>query len=245
MSSSGPGADSAPIRDAASVVLLRDSARGMETFTLTRATTMVFAASATVFPGGGVDAADHAVPAALQRSNSASAAPATAFDDDESLALPLMATAVRETFEESGVLLGLPPESPLPSSQVRDSARRALEAQELSIWDLFAQLDIEPDFSVLHRTGRWITPQGQPRRYDARFFLAEMPAAQDALLGTTEATSAQWITPQQALKLFEKGETFLMRPTEYLLTALRDFASVEEALQGAPLQDAASLPRVE
>lgn len=245
MSSPRNPADPVPIRDAASVVLLRDGAQGLETFTLTRATTMVFAASATVFPGGGVDQSDHAIPPPLQQISTASAAPATAFDDDAAMALPLLSAAVRETFEEVGVLLGLPPEISLPAIDMRDRARRALEAQELSLWEFFAELGAEPDFSGLHRTGRWITPKGQPRRYDARFFLAEMPATQEAQLGTSEATSAQWITPQRILEQFDTGETFLMRPTEYLIRALSSFASVHEALEAAPLQEAASLPRVE
>lgn len=247
MSSSAPGPDSAPvpIRDAASVVLLRDGAQGLETFTLTRTSTMVFAAGATVFPGGGVDPADYRLPADQHLISPASAAPAAAFGDDESLALPLAAAAVRETFEESGVLLGLPTGFPLPSAETRSRTRRALEAQELSIWEFFSTLGALPDFSALHRAGRWITPEGRPRRYDARFFLAELPAEQEAQLGTTEATAARWITPQRALDLFERGETYLMRPTKYLLTALSELSSVEHALSAAPLQSAASLPRVE
>lgn len=245
MNTSVPGADAVPIRDAASVVLLRQGAEGVETFTLTRTSTMVFAAGAMVFPGGGVDPSDHALPAGEHQIAGPSGAPAEAFADDARLALPLAAAAVRETFEECGVLLGLPKGHPLPTEDTRDAARDALEAQKMSIWDYFGSLGVAPDLPALHRTGRWITPEGRTRRYDARFFLAELPAGQTAVLGTTEATQAQWITPQRALELFDRGETQLMRPTEYLIRALSEFRTVEDALTASPLQREATLPRVE
>lgn len=244
-STSGTTADPVLIRDAASVLLLREGSQGLEVFTLTRATTMAFAAGATVFPGGGVDPGDYGVPSPRDLTIPTSAEPTAASNDDQSLTLPVLAAAVRETFEESGVLLGLPAQFPLPDSAVRERARRKLEAHQLSIWEFFGTLGTHPDFSLLHRIGRWITPEGPPRRYDARFFLAELPDSQEAFLGTREAATAQWTTPQRALELFQRGHTHLMRPTEYLLTALRDFTTVDAALEALPLQERATRPRVE
>ena len=234
--------DEAQVRDAASVVLIRDGAAAIETFTLTRSPTMAAFPNATVFPGGAADPSDELPSEAW---GSLDLTPWTrAFGDDESTVRRLMVTAVRETFEESGVLLADRLDSRAIDPADYDAARSALENHELSFYEFLSTHRLSVDFSRLRPLARWVTPEGNPRRYNTRFFLAQLPPGQDALRATGEATVARWMSPQVAFELFRRGETQLMPPTWSQFRTLRDFGSASAAL-AAELEPRLVSPTIE
>lgn len=217
-----------PIRDAASVVLIRDGEAAPEAFTLTRASTMAFSAGATVFPGGGTDDGDDLPESAFVGVDVT--AWATSLDEDPAMLRRLLVTAVRETFEECGVLLARTQDGDIADPQVHHEARAALEAHETTLGEFFAAHQLRPDFALLRPLARWITPPDQPRRYDTRFFLAALPAGQQAVHTTGEAVATRWMTAHRARELFRAGETDLMPPTWSQFRALEPFADVAQVL---------------
>ncbi|APE38644.1 NUDIX hydrolase [Nocardia mangyaensis] len=218
-------------RDASTVMLVRDAAEGIEVFLQRRVTGMAFAGGVTVFPGGGVDATD--ATADIAWAGPEPAWWAERFATDEPTAQALVAAAVRETFEECGVLLA----GPTPDSVVEDSARyRAargkLECRELSLAEFLAAENLVLRADLLRPWSNWITPEAEPRRYDTRFFVAVLPHGQDADGATSEAAHVAWRTPEQALASWRAGEHVLMPPTWSQLDALRGFADTTAVLAG-------------
>lgn len=222
-----------PVQDAASVILLRDTAEGPEAFTMTRALTMVFSAGATVFPGGKVDPADMAADQFFAGTD-------MPFWEESLGASPartkrLLIAALRETFEEAGILFARPAcGGQLVDSKEFEVERARIEAHELSFADFLARYRLVPDFTYLRPWSRWITPKGEQRRYDTRFLLAAVPPGQEAVLASKEATAVSWLKPQEALELFRQGATNLMPPTWAQLHRLQDFGSVAAALSASP-----------
>ena len=223
----------APVRDAATVILLRDTPAGPEAFTMERALTMAFSAGATVFPGGKVDPSD-TVPDQFfmgtdiqywERSLGATS----------TRAKQLLIAAVRETFEEVGVLFARPTSGgALVDPRHFEEERVDIEAGQLSFVDFLTKHQLTPDFTYLRPWSRWITPIGEPKRYDTHFMLAAFPSEQEARLVTEEATSAAWLRPEEALKLFRQGSTYLMPPTWAQFDRLQNFNSVSAALAASP-----------
>lgn len=228
MGSNSYSAEAASLRAAASVVLIRDGSAGLEAFTLTRSPTMASFPNATVFPGGGVDPGDALDEAAWDGTDLSLWA--RTFDDDESTVRRLLVAAVRETFEECGVLLAQGLDSSSLSPQDYAAARSAVENREVDMGEFLAGHGLQVDFSLLRPLARWVTPEGNPRRYDTRFFLAQLPAGQKAVRTTGEATGAQWMSPEMAFSLFREGKTHLMPPTWSMFRTLSGFASAAEAL---------------
>lgn len=228
-------------RDAATVVLLRDTPAvtgsdgdgsagiDLEVFLLRRVAGMAFAGGMTVFPGGGVDTRDAEV---LPRW----AGPdprwwAGAFDCTEQLARALVCAAVREMFEESGVLLAGPePTAVVADTQRYADARRALVARELSLAQFLRETDLVLRSDLLRPWANWVTPEAEPRRYDTRFFVAELPQGQRADGETSEADAAGWCRPGQALDEWKQGSRGLLPPTWTTLTELEECGSVREAM---------------
>jgi 8-oxo-dGTP pyrophosphatase MutT (NUDIX family) len=203
---------SPPIRDASTVVLLRDG-DGLEAWLLTRVRQMAFAAGMTVFPGGRVDEADGQVPWA--GTPAADFAARLGCSDDEARAL--VGAAVRETFEETGVLLTVPP------ADLR-STRADVEGGRLDFAGLLRSRGLAVDASALAPWARWVTPDGEPRRYDTRFFIVALPAGATPEDVTTESSVAGWVPVAVALSQYERGERLLLPPT---LTTLRTIAALE------------------
>ena len=168
-SAGSPAVDPAP---SASVVLLRDGELGLETYLMQRHARMSFAASMVVFPGGRLDPVDSLEP-----------------HGD-----PIRACALRETAEETGVLLA---------------------ADDLHPW------------------AHWITPEAEPRRFDTQFFLAAMPADQEARDISGETDDAAWWSPDAALQAERSGAMALMPPTLSIMLELSDHTSVAEVLASA------------
>jgi len=214
--------EAVPIRDASTVVLLRDSASGIEVWLLTRVQQMVFAGGMTVFPGGRVDDADAALPFA----GDGVALVATRFDCPDALARGLLGAAVRETFEETGVLL---------TSPVVDlsGARTDVEAGRVSFGELLRANSVAVDSAALVPWSRWVTPEGEVRRYDTRFFVGAMPDDAEARDVTTESSHAAWVGVAEALELAQRGERKMLPPTLATLASLLPFANVAEALAAA------------
>ncbi|MFN2518710.1 MAG: NUDIX hydrolase [Jatrophihabitantaceae bacterium] len=213
-----------PIRDAATVVLLRDGVdgAGIEAWLMTRVTQMAFAAGMTVFPGGRVDAAD----ADLPFSGTAYTEVAARFGCDEPLARALLGAAVRETFEETGVLLSVP-YADLATS------RADVEDGRIGFGELLREHRLAVDAEGLRPWARWVTPAGQTRRYDTRFFVGALPAGAEAQDVTSESSSAQWLGVGAALEQAQRGERLMLPPTLATLASLVPHATVAAAMAAA------------
>ena len=206
-----------PARDAATVLLLREGASGLEVFLVRRNTVVDFMAGAHVFPGGKVDAAD-SEPGLLQR---------LLGEREPSTAPELYVAAIRETFEEAGVLL---------SGEFRtaglDDARQAV-ARGDSFASVLGQLEASLDAALLAPWTRWVTPAVSPKRFDARFFLAAAPAEQLARHDDYETTESVWIAPLEALEHVQRGEMMIAPATYKCLAVLATYRTVEEAFAAA------------
>lgn len=225
-------------RDAATVVLLRPAPApgspggGFEVLLLCRGRTMDFAPGAHVFPGGSVDPRDGIGFAWASGRGELDGSPAGRLS--EVLGVPaercraIIGAAVRETFEECGVLLadGGPPDP---------ADRAALLAGTDSLADVLGRRGLALSADVLIPWGRWITPEVSDRRYDTWFFVAAMPGGQVADAGLNpaaqrEADSAEWLRPDEALAAARRGEMTLLPPTAVTLAELASFGSVAEVL---------------
>ncbi|MEV6229620.1 NUDIX hydrolase [Saccharopolyspora shandongensis] len=216
-------------KDAATVMLLREGAAGPEVFLQRRVKGMAFAGGMTVFPGGGVDQRD--ADASVAWTGPDADWWADRFGCRPDVARALVCAAVRETFEESGVLLA----GPDPTAVVGDTshyagARAALVSREMSLAKFLADEGLVLRADLLRPWANWVTPEREPRRYDTRFFLAAMPAGQRADAVTSEASEAYWSTPQQALADFEAGRCHLLPPTRVTLGELAECGSLPAAL---------------
>lgn len=177
-----------PARPASTVVLLRD-ADGIEVALLQRAKTLAFASRMYVFPGGALDAGD----------------------DD--LGDPWLVAAIRETYEECGVLLTVP-EPPADCWQ----------RHEEPFGQVLAEWNLKCDFQALHPFAHWVTPEVESRRFDTRFYAAALPAGQDLAGFTSEHQNVGWFAPHQALDLP------MLPPTRAVLEELATFETVAAAL---------------
>ena len=224
----GTGVAVAPAKDAATVALLRDSPAGPEVYLLRRVRGMAFAGGMHVFPGGAVDPADGGAED-LRWAGPSPAQWARRLGCDEALARALVCAAVRETFEESGVLLaGATPDAVLSDVSTDDweAERAALEAREQSLSQLLAARGLVLRADLLRPLAHWITPELEPRRFDTRFFLARMPPGQVCRAAGTEAEVRLWVRPGDALA----GGLRMMPPTVAVLEDLAAHDDVDAAL---------------
>ncbi len=223
-------AETTPVpKDASTVMLVRDGADGPEVFLQRRVKAMAFAAGMTVFPGGGVDATD-----AQAEIGWAGPDPAwwgQRFGIDAARAQALVCAAVRETFEECGVLLAGPTaDSVVSDTAAYRSAREALERRELSLGRFLERENLVLRADLLRPWANWITPVVESRRYDTRFFVAVLPPGQRADGATSEAHEVRWCTPAQALDRWRDGLDILLPPTWSQLIALAEFPSTAAIL---------------
>ncbi len=226
-----------PIHPAATVMLIRDpddGSPGVEVFMLRRTSKAAFGPGMMVFPGGRVDDADGAADVA---------ACCTGLDDPsaserlgiESGGLAYWTAVVRESFEEAGVLLARPRAGGQPTIDPDD--RRRVHDGELSMAQLCARDDLVIDLTGIHYVDHWITPLGERRRFDTRFFLGEVPVAQDLLHDDQETVDSLWIRPAEALAMNEDRRLTMMPPTILNLGRLADYRSVAHALETAMQAD--------
>jgi 8-oxo-dGTP pyrophosphatase MutT (NUDIX family) len=222
-----------PVRDASTVILLRDAAAGIEVFLLERVGGMAFAGGMTVFPGGGVDLSD--ADTDLDWTGPSAAWWADQFGVDERKAKALVCAAARETFEECGVLLA----GPTVDSMVGDTRRfaedrGALERREQTFGEFLTRNELVLRADLLRPWSNWITPVGEKRRYDTRFFVAVVPEGQTADGETSEAASVGWRSLDAALEDWRRGATILLPPTWSQLSGLTAFENVDAVLAAAP-----------
>jgi 8-oxo-dGTP pyrophosphatase MutT (NUDIX family) len=224
-----PLATPAVPRDAATVALIRDTGAGIEAFLQRRVVGMAFAGGMTVFPGGGVDRRDADTSVAW-----AGPEPAwwgRCFNCDPALATALVCAAVRETFEESGVLLA----GPDATSVVADTApyadaRKALVDRDVSLAQFLAEANLVLRADLLRPWAHWVTPAEEPRRYDTRFFVAALPEGQRADGVTTEASDTAWQRPDEAIADWKEGRRALMPPTWMTLADLAEFDTIADVM---------------
>ncbi|MGW6392343.1 NUDIX hydrolase [Streptomyces sp. NPDC055103] len=229
-------------RRAATVLLLRDGAAGPDVHMLRRRTSMAFAGGAYAYPGGGVDPRDEQ-PVRWAGPSLGVWAERLGFDAGEAAqAQAVVCAAVRETYEEAGVLLaGETADTVVGDTTGEDweRDREALVARELSFADFLDRRGLVLRSDLLGAWARWITPEFEQRRYDTWFFVAALPAGQRTRNASTEADRTVWIRPAEAAAGYDRGELTMMPPTISTLRTLEPYDTAAEALEAAEGQDLA------
>ncbi len=212
-------------RPAATVVMLRPGAAGLEILLTHRPATMAFAGGAHVFPGGRVDPAD-SDPALTSRSvlGARDAAVALGGDLAPDVALAAHVAAIRELFEEAGVLLADTTATPARIGE----ARSALVRGDVTFPDLAVDLDLALRTDRLVALSRWVTPVTSPRRFDTRFFAAALPEGVEPSFEGGEVVGDAWLRPVDALAAMAAGQLVLWLPTSTTLQQLQHVVSLEQ-----------------
>jgi 8-oxo-dGTP pyrophosphatase MutT (NUDIX family) len=255
MSGPTPAAE-VPIRDAATVMLVRDGDHAvapLEVFMLRRNLRSDFVGGAFVFPGGGVDDADrHADLEALCEGRT-DAECSTLLDlDPPTGGLAYWVAAIRESFEEAGVLLAYEPTGEVVD--LRDPAvedrfavhRKAVDAGERRLVEVCAEEGLRLAVDGMHYFSHWITPEGPTRRYDTRFFVGRAPEWQQPLHDDRETIANCWIRPADALDRHRAGEFDMIFPTIRSLEAIGRFETADDLMAAAAAIESvpALLPRI-
>jgi 8-oxo-dGTP pyrophosphatase MutT (NUDIX family) len=227
----------AETKPAATIVLLRSGANGLEVLLLRRVRSSGFVPGAWVFPGGRVDR-DDAGPALVARLDGL--VPALASErlglpaDADPPALAYYVAAIREAFEETGILVGRDASGAAPRAAAVDPEVQRLRERLLEDEDSFPllldRMDCRMDAAAVEYIAHWITPEAEPRRYDTRFFAAAVPAGVESLHHTREMSDAVWIAPREALRRNREGSFPMVFPTIKTLRALEPHATPEMAL---------------
>jgi 8-oxo-dGTP pyrophosphatase MutT (NUDIX family) len=234
-------------RPAATVMLVRDApGHGFQVLMVKRNLNSDFVGGAYVFPGGGVDLVDGGAEAeAFCRGRNDGEASSILGVPQGGLAY--WVAVLRELFEEAGILLATHSDG-TPLELTGETARRfvdlraAINNKERRFLDVVAEENLTLDVGGLHYFAHWITPEGAPRRYDTRFFVATAPLHQTAAHDASEVIADEWITPDDALRRHREGDIELIFPTIRNLQAISRFASVEELINAA--ETAGSVPAI-
>ncbi|MEZ5661817.1 MAG: NUDIX domain-containing protein, partial [Burkholderiaceae bacterium] len=195
-------------RPAATVILLRDGAHGLEILMTRRSMQASFAPGAYVFPGGRVDDADHALGADLDHPT------------DDALDRAFKVAAIREAFEELGILYVAHPDG-----RTADDATIARLNRSAAFADQLARFELRPMLDRMHWFSHWITDRDMPKRFDTRFYVAAMPDGQTPVADDSEQFAPEWVNPSQALDRHRRGEFSMIFPTIRTLGQLERFAS--------------------
>ena len=226
-------------QDAATIVLLRDGAAGLEALLMRRPDSMAFAPGMHVFPGGRVDLDQDSQPT-IQGTVRAGAW------TDPALARALIVAGVRETFEEAGVMLAVD-RSGRPATP-DDSWARDRQASEMAggFPSVLRRRKLHIQADLLVPIAHWITPEVETRRFDTRFLAAALPAGQDVDAHVTETDSARWMAPGDALAEHRRGALAMLPPTVAVLADLAGQRSVGDALNWARTREVVPLmPRAQ
>jgi 8-oxo-dGTP pyrophosphatase MutT (NUDIX family) len=216
-------AEEAIARPAATILLIRDGYQGLEVFMVVRHHEIDFASGALVFPGGRVDKGDHSLAAD------------TAYCPDPKPDMPFRIAAIRETFEECGVLLARPvgtdhliDGSALHTVEAR--FRAPLAAGDVDFATVLAENRLLPAIDRLVHYAHWITPNHQPKRYDTQFYLVEAPPEHLAAHDGQESVDSIWLRPRQALADAAAGRFKLVFATMKNLEKLARRSCVADAM---------------
>ena len=219
---------------AATVVVLREASAGPEVLLTHRPATMAFAAGMHVFPGGRVDTGDASIKLAARSAIGSDAAAARLGGDvAPETALAAHLAAIRELWEESGILLA---ETSATPDEVA-AARATLVDGTADFGALAEQLGLGLRTDLLQPLSRWVTPPGYPRRFDARFFAAMLPdGAADPTIASDEVVSLEWFRPSDALHAMADGRIGLWLPTSSTLQQLEHLEDAADLARLAPGQ---------
>ena len=216
-----PQREPAPLRPAATVLLMRDGPRGLEVLMTRRSMTASFAPGAYVFPGGGIDAADAQAHSMAQRRPLQS-----------DLHLTQAIAAIRESFEELGILFARHADGrwadPMDIAAIDRQGPFAAQCQARGL-----TLAADQVFVLAH----WITDRDLPRRFDVPFLVARMPEGQTPVADESEQFEPVWVRPQDALDRHAQGDFFIIFPTIRTLERLKAFADVDAVLQACAVND--------
>lgn len=204
----------------------------IDVFMMKRVPTMSFVPNAVVFPGGGMDERD--VDVDIPWAGPSVEEWAASFGTSPARAKGVIAAAVRELFEESGILLAGPDMDTMAQDERGDhwgEERRRVASREISLGELLAERNWLLRSDLLGLQSHWVTPLSETRRYDTYFFTARLPHGQHADGRTSEAAEAGWISPQEVLRQFDEGRILLVPPTISNLTILAAAESVDAALE--------------
>jgi 8-oxo-dGTP pyrophosphatase MutT (NUDIX family) len=228
----------APLRDAATVMLVRDGRSGVEVLMLQRTHGATFVGGYHVFPGGVVDDSD--------RSSEIEALSAGLTDGGASASLGLAdgglafwAAAVRECFEEAGILLAITASGSFVDfadggvAERFTAYRHAIYEGDLRLVDLCRAEALRLPFDDIRYVSHWITPVGEVRRFDTRFFVARAPAGQEPLHDEGETIATLWVRPEVALDRYRRRELRLLPPTVRNLQFLAGHRSANAVLTAA------------
>lgn len=210
-----------PARPAATIVVIREQNEALEILMLRRSSRAVAATGAYVFPGGGVDDADVEVVTRglVEGLDEVTAARRLAVVQG---ALQYYCAALRELFEEAGILIAVDVDGHPPRLSAERSRewRRELGAGRVSWADLLEREGLRLALDDVHYLAHWVTPVNRPRRFDTRFFVSTAPSGQSALADGAEVTAHVWTTASDALRRFESAQWEMLVPTVRTLTAL-------------------------
>lgn len=239
-----------PPRDAATVITLREGERGLEVFCVLRHVRSGFLGGAVVFPGGKVDASD-----AAEGWSGLSTPPhlrAHAFATEALSARTLAIAACRETLEEAAILPTLPLAHGIEDGRLEPSRlsgvapdlsafevellRAEVRGSKGSLFDALQRRGRRLALDALFPWGRWVTPEAESRRFDARFFLLVLPEGQAGRHDDHETTMSFWAPPKEVLDRFLRGELFLAPPTTRTLEILASVTGVQSAVALADRQ---------
>jgi 8-oxo-dGTP pyrophosphatase MutT (NUDIX family) len=210
-----------PIRPAATIMLMRDEP-AFQVLMVKRHHQIDFASGALVFPGGKTHAGDHD-PAWSEW------AAGWAGLDGEQRALRI--AAIREVYEEAGVLLALGRDGePFGGDDRAGAAREAVSKDERPFLDLVRELDLRLDLDALTVFARWITPNVMPKRFDTWFYLARANSDQLAVCDGWETVDVEWIAPDEAIRLAAAGERTVIFPTRMNLQLLAEASDSPDAI---------------
>ncbi len=226
-----------PIRPAATVMLI-DDRPDLQVFMMERHANTVFAGGMWVFPGGAVDHQDDASyfsGIASHRTDKQ----ASALMNLENGGLGYYMAAIRETFEEAGVLLALHQEDESELNIAEASTARfqqyrdQLNAGEIELKAILEKESLMADIGKMHYIARWVTPFGSPRRFDARFFVAQIPSHQIPIHDDGELVNSVWMSPREVLEKAATDEMVLMSPTLRMVKSLAEFDSADQVIASA------------
>jgi 8-oxo-dGTP pyrophosphatase MutT (NUDIX family) len=221
-------------RNAATVVLLRPSGEGPEVYLMRRQVSMEFAGGMCVFPGGGVDPRDSDADVAWAGPSAAEWA--VRLGTDLETARALVCAAVRETFEESGVLLAGTSDSTVVEDTTGDeweADRLALESRELAMTEFLARRGLVLRTDLLGVWDGWLTPVFEPKRYRTWFFVALLPEGQRTRDVSTESSHVTWMPALAAASAADGGELLMLPPTYLTCLEVGQFDSPAGVLDAA------------
>ena len=226
-----------PILPAATILLLRDQPT-FEVLMVKRHHQIDFASGALVFPGGKSHAGDH---------DAAWAEHVLGWDAYDAEQRGLRIAAIREVFEEAGILLAKRRNGePIGGEACPMEVRKAVDAGTTHFLDVVRDLEASLDLSMLTTFARWITPPLTPKRFDTWFYVVKAPDDQLAACDGRETVDAEWIPPSEALRLAEAGERKVIFPTRMNLKLLAEAAHAEDAVARAEARELVTVqPQIE